>query len=164
MTSPYPQDPQSAFQEFPKGQKVHYLDFTSAEVKISPTGPFPCTIDYFNDGSLYLIDAQGHSPGHLAALVRTGPNQFVLLAGDCCHNRLCYNPGERLVSRENHYDIDAARKTVKHLQVMHQSDNVVVLLAHEKERLDEMPLFPQKLNGWAAEEMKRKKVKQERAE
>jgi hypothetical protein len=47
---------------------------------------------------------------------------------------------------------------------MHQSDNVVVLLAHEKERLDEMPLFPQKLNGWAAEEMKRKKVKQERAE
>jgi hypothetical protein len=76
----------------------------------------------------------------------------VLLAGDCCHSRLCYNPGERLISRANHHDIDVARETVKRLQIMYHADNVVVLLAHEVERLDEMPLFPNKLNKWAIEE------------
>jgi len=158
MKFPYPRDPQSPFQEFPKGQKVHYVDF-STDRKTVPLGPFPRAVDYFEDGSFYLIDAQGHFPGHLAALARVGPNQFVLLAGDCCHNRLCYSPGERLISRENHDNIDLARETVKHLQVMHQLDNVVVLLAHEVERLNEMPLFPQKLNKWAGEEIQRKRAK-----
>lgn len=62
-----------------------------------------------------------------------------------------------MVNGENQDDIELARETVKYLQAMHQSDNVVILLAHEKERLDEMPLYPQKLNGWAAEEIERKK-------
>jgi glyoxylase-like metal-dependent hydrolase (beta-lactamase superfamily II) len=145
MTSSYPQDPESYFQEFPKGQKVRYLNFSSAETNSIPLGPFHRAIDFFHDGSFYVIDAQGHFPGHLAALARTGPNQFVLLAGDCCHHRLCYNPGERLISSENHL----ARETANHLKAMHELGNVVVVLSHENETLDEMPLFPQKLNKWA---------------
>lgn len=159
MTSSYPQDPESYFHEFPKGQKVRYLNFSSAETNSIPLGPFHRAIDFFHDGSFYVIDAQGHFPGHLAALARTGPNQFVLLAGDCCHHRLCYNPGERLISSENHHDIHLARETANHVKAMHELGNVVVVLSHENERLDEMPLFPQKLNKWAEEEIETKRVK-----
>jgi hypothetical protein len=75
------------------------------------------------------------------------------LGGDCCHNRLCYNPGERLVSELNHWKIDIARQTVewikeiRHLRVRtreregegeeKEEGGVIVMLAHEKERVEE---------------------------
>ncbi|KAL1904510.1 hypothetical protein Sste5344_009798 [Sporothrix stenoceras] len=49
-------------------------------------------IDYFNDGSLYLLDAPGHAIGHTCALARVtnGDSQtqdtFVFMAGDTCHH------------------------------------------------------------------------------
>lgn len=42
--------------------------------------------DYFNDGSLYLLNVPGHAIGHISALVRTTPDTFVLLGGDVCHH------------------------------------------------------------------------------
>jgi glyoxylase-like metal-dependent hydrolase (beta-lactamase superfamily II) len=44
-------------------------------------------MDYFGDGSLYLLDSPGHAIGHLCGLVRTttSPNTFILMGGDACH-------------------------------------------------------------------------------
>ncbi|KAL4878081.1 beta-lactamase-like protein [Aspergillus karnatakaensis] len=48
-------------------------------------------IDYFGDGSFYILDAPGHTHGHIAALARTtagqdaSANTFVLMGGDTCH-------------------------------------------------------------------------------
>ena len=41
-------------------------------------------IDYFGDGSFYLLDAPGHAVGNLNALVHTSvsPDTFMLLGGD----------------------------------------------------------------------------------
>ncbi|KAE8447524.1 hypothetical protein EG329_010654 [Mollisiaceae sp. DMI_Dod_QoI] len=47
----------------------------------------PHVIDLFQDGSLYIVDAPGHLPGHINLLARTGPNERVYLAGDACHDR-----------------------------------------------------------------------------
>ncbi|TFK51105.1 Metallo-hydrolase/oxidoreductase [Heliocybe sulcata] len=134
--------------------------------QISPLGPFPHALDLFADGSIYVIDTPGHFPGHLCLLARvsTSPATYILLAGDCCHNRLCYTPGERLISQENYEDIEVARDTVAklvncaregELKVGKEEGGigkVVVILAHEKEREEEMPLFPKELNSWAVEE------------
>lgn len=51
-------------------------------------------IDYFSDGSLYLLSTPGHAIGHISALARVnidaeGQSSFILLAGDLCHH-----PGE----------------------------------------------------------------------
>ena len=155
MKSTYPQNPDSLIWALPDGQNVQYVDYATQEPIL--LGPFKGAIDFLKDGSLYLIDAPGHMPGHLIALARVGPEQFVLLAGDCCHNRQCYNPGERLISRRNHEDIEEARKTVQKLKIAGTMTNVIVILAHEKERLDEMmPLFPETLNRWAIQEMAKK--------
>jgi glyoxylase-like metal-dependent hydrolase (beta-lactamase superfamily II) len=55
-------------------------------------GAFEAAFDLFNDGSVYLIDAPGHTAGHQMLLVRVklGSNgetdDFVLLSGDCFHH------------------------------------------------------------------------------
>jgi glyoxylase-like metal-dependent hydrolase (beta-lactamase superfamily II) len=42
-------------------------------------------VDYFDDGSVYVLDTPGHAVGHLSALVRTTDDTFVFLGGDICH-------------------------------------------------------------------------------
>lgn len=156
MQKPYPRDPESLWQEFPAGQRVRYVQFDSDRPPsrlVMPIGSFERGLDFFGDGSFYLIDAPGHLPGHLAALARIADSKFVLLAADCCHNRLCYDPGERLISHENYHDIKVARETVQRLKTMNQAGNVLLILAHEKERLEEMPLFPSAMNNWAEEQL-----------
>lgn len=129
---------------------------------MSPLGCYLRGRDLFHDGSFYLLDAPGHYPGHLNALARIGPNSFILLAADSFHNRLCYNPGERLISRENYEDIVTATETVERLKGMNAMANVVVMLSHKTERLSEMPMFPKILNEWALLEMKEKIEKEKR--
>ncbi|KIW71670.1 hypothetical protein PV04_03809 [Phialophora macrospora] len=48
----------------------------------------PDAIDFFNDGSLYIVNAPGHLPGHINLLckISTQPTKFVCLAGDACHD------------------------------------------------------------------------------
>lgn len=50
---------------------------------------FPQAIDVFGDGSLYIINAPGHLPGHINLLCRISlePIKYVLLGGDSCHDR-----------------------------------------------------------------------------
>ncbi|KAL2133217.1 hypothetical protein VTI74DRAFT_2726 [Chaetomium olivicolor] len=45
-------------------------------------------LDYFGDGSFYLLDSPGHTVGHISALARvtSSPASFILLAGDAIHH------------------------------------------------------------------------------
>ncbi len=45
-------------------------------------------VDFFGDGSFYLLDTPGHAVGHLAGLARTtsNPDTFILMGGDLCHH------------------------------------------------------------------------------
>lgn len=55
----------------------------------------PHTIDVFSDGSLFIVNAPGHLPGHINLLCRVSanPNRYIYLAGDACHDR-------RILTRE----------------------------------------------------------------
>ncbi|KAL2264343.1 hypothetical protein VTK26DRAFT_6586 [Humicola hyalothermophila] len=63
-------------------------------------------LDYFGDGSLYLLDTPGHAPGHISALARvtsssssSSPSSapsFVLLAGDAFHHAGEFRPSAHL--------------------------------------------------------------------
>ena len=56
--------------------------------KWQPFSTFPEVIDFFQDGSVYIVNAPGHLPGHINLLCRisTQPTKFVCLAGDACHD------------------------------------------------------------------------------
>ncbi|KAK1637833.1 metallo-beta-lactamase superfamily protein [Colletotrichum phormii] len=60
-------------------------------------------IDYFGDGSFYLLLAPGHSVGHFNALARTSEDTYIYFAGDSFHHTalLRPHPGARLPSEIN---------------------------------------------------------------
>ncbi|KAG5645971.1 hypothetical protein DXG03_004763 [Asterophora parasitica] len=51
-------------------------------------------VDFFGDGSFYLLDAPGHLSGHMVALARVTPTTFLLLGGDTCHHVGQMRPNE----------------------------------------------------------------------
>lgn len=57
-------------------------------------------MDYFGDGSFYLLDAPGHAVGHLCALARVtsspSGSSFVFLGADACHHAGVLRPSEYL--------------------------------------------------------------------
>ncbi|KAJ7259942.1 beta-lactamase-like protein [Mycena haematopus] len=51
-------------------------------------GPFPHALDYFGDGSVYIIDTPGHCAGHITLLARTSSDgAWLYLGGDVAHDR-----------------------------------------------------------------------------
>jgi hypothetical protein len=50
--------------------------------------------DYFGDGSFYLVNAPGHSIGHICGIARTtsNPDTFVFMGADACHHNGEFRP------------------------------------------------------------------------
>lgn len=43
--------------------------------------------DLMADGSIYVVDAPGHLPGHVNLLARVDRNRWIYLVGDACHDQ-----------------------------------------------------------------------------
>ncbi|KAJ6561867.1 beta-lactamase-like protein [Mycena capillaripes] len=82
-TSTFPENPNSTLQasDF-AGHKLTKIDFSKANLTFAGLK----AIDYFGDGSFYLLNTPGHLPGHMSALARVTPTTFVQLAGDTFHH------------------------------------------------------------------------------
>ncbi|RDW56417.1 hypothetical protein BP5796_13166 [Coleophoma crateriformis] len=81
----YPTDPSSYIEERHfEGRILREVEFSTSSLKI---GKFRA-LDFFGDGSFYLLDAPGHDWGHLNGLVRTtsNPDTFIFLGGDVVHH------------------------------------------------------------------------------
>ncbi|KAK1990187.1 metallo-beta-lactamase superfamily protein [Colletotrichum falcatum] len=78
-----------------RGREVRELDFSAAGLAVGGLD----ALDYFGDGSFYLLSAPGHALGHLNALARTTPGgSFVYMAADSFHHPSVLRPhaGARL--------------------------------------------------------------------
>jgi glyoxylase-like metal-dependent hydrolase (beta-lactamase superfamily II) len=77
------------------GRELQELSFM--EGKVVKIGSFKA-LDYFNDGSFYILDAPGHAIGHLCALARVrgedGKEGFVFMGGDACHHNGEFRPSQ----------------------------------------------------------------------
>ena len=76
------------------GKIVQEVDFSSQAVKI---GGFDA-LDFFGDGSFYLLNAPGHSIGHICGLARVtcNPDSFVFMGADACHHAGLIRPTDYL--------------------------------------------------------------------
>ncbi|KAJ7647116.1 beta-lactamase-like protein [Roridomyces roridus] len=83
VTSTFPQNPNASLQasDF-AGRHITELDFTSSKLTFSGLQ----AIDFFEDGSFYLLNTPGHVSGHISALARVTPTTFVSLGGDTFHH------------------------------------------------------------------------------
>ena len=111
-----------------------------------PVAHFPRAIDFFRDGSLYLIDAPGHLQGHTNILARTGPQKWVYLAGDACHDRRILTGEAGIASWKNdegkvcciHSDMEETEKTLERIRVLENApEEVEVILAHDVDWMDD---------------------------
>ncbi|KAH0828496.1 hypothetical protein FOPE_01617 [Fonsecaea pedrosoi] len=103
-------------------------------------GNLPRVLDIFHDGSLLIVDAPGHLPGHINLLARTSPTSSVYLAGDACHDRRIMRKerkiGEWLDEHGHicciHADKKLAEQTIERIQHL-ESTGVEVIFAHDFE-------------------------------
>jgi len=109
------------------------------DVQWKPLGPFPNALDFFGDGSLYIVDAPGHLPGHVNILARTSADGgWVYLAGDSAHHwRLITGEAKVAVSYDQsgnmicaHADKEVADITIGRIQVLYKMPRVKIMLAH----------------------------------
>ncbi|KAG9120287.1 hypothetical protein FRC07_004285 [Ceratobasidium sp. 392] len=74
----FPKNPNGGILESAyKGREVIEISFD----KGLRLGSFPA-LDYFGDGSFYLLDSPGHVIGHICGLARTTADTFVLMSAD----------------------------------------------------------------------------------
>ncbi len=105
----------------------------------------PDTLDFFGDGSLFVVDSPGHLYGHVNLLARLGPRRYAYLGGDCCHDPRILE-GERGIAmyddgtgrlRSVHVDTAAATATVARIKEFVDSAraagdlDVEVVVAHD---------------------------------
>lgn len=169
------------------GRSVRELDFSDSNLII---GGFRA-IDYWQDGSFYLLESLGHSSDHLCGLARTELGTWVLMAGDACHHvgqlrpsmyrplpdvlspsplQPLPGPGEKSIScssapfktllaerKESTFygmcehlqdDLPQAEESRRRLQAFDGSDDVLVVLAHDRTLLDVVDFWPGKLDEW----------------
>ncbi|MCJ1238900.1 hypothetical protein MMC14_006892 [Varicellaria rhodocarpa] len=98
FTPGYPTNQESPITEDAyQGRTLHEVSFENTGLRL---GRFNA-LDWFGDGSFYLIDAPGHTIGHMGALARTTtanqPNSsssdtFIFMLGDTCHHGGMYRP------------------------------------------------------------------------
>ncbi|KIX94713.1 uncharacterized protein Z520_09403 [Fonsecaea multimorphosa CBS 102226] len=108
----YPVNPNSQVLETDwKGREVVEVDFSaSGDLMV---GNFKA-MDYFGDGSFYIVDAPGHAVGHVCGLARVTPDTFVFMGGDACHHGGEYRPTEYLpLPKQIPLDIPSATSRIK---------------------------------------------------
>ena len=122
-----------------------------------PISTIPHAIDFFGDGSVYIIDAPGHLQGHVNLLARLAPGRWVYLGGDCCHDTRIIT-GEKEIAtyddghggmRSVHSNLPLAKDTIAMIQefIKANEGKVEWIIAHDKGWADNNKnrFFPGKL-------------------
>lgn len=113
-----------------------------------PIAGFPAAVDFFGDGSVYVIDSPGHLSGHMNLLARVAERKWVYFGGDCCHDvRILsgeqgialYDDGHGAL-RSVHADTESAKGTLERIGTLLEAgskgrgddDEVEIIVAHDK--------------------------------
>ncbi|KAG6825125.1 hypothetical protein H0H92_004617 [Tricholoma furcatifolium] len=118
----------------------------------APVGPFCRALDFYGDGSLYIVDAAGHYPGHLTVLARTSSDGgWIFLAGDSAHHWSLVT-GEKEIATAfgcAHLDKESAEENLMRIRELMKDPRVRVMLAHDdpwyKENKDGPSFWPGKI-------------------
>lgn len=147
----YPLDPESEFAtETLPPQRTRYLDLEGLE----GIGPFHHALDFYGDGSLYIIDSSGHLPGHINILARTSSDgAWIFLGGDSVHHHKIWTgeskmrigiPGNPTYCL--HRNLEEAEKHVSYIREVSKDPRVKVIFAHDipwyKENRDGPAFWP----------------------
>ena len=142
----YPTDPNSRYRaDLLPTERTRYLPPTSSNKDWTPIGPFPHALDFFGDGSLYIIDSTGHLEGHINLLIRTSADgAWIYLGGDSLHDRRIFT-GEAhirvglpdLPEFCMHVNRVEAEAHIARIRELEKNERVRVIFAHDVKWYDE---------------------------
>jgi N-acyl homoserine lactone hydrolase len=95
--------------------------------------------DVFRDGTVFIIQAPGHTPGHQVLLVKTASSGNILLTGDMWH--LAEAREKRTVPTGN---VDKAQTlaSMDKIEALAREQKARVIRQHVPEDFDALPKFP----------------------
>lgn len=96
--------------------------------------------DVFGDGSVRILPAPGHTPGHQVLVVRLPKRGPVMLSGDMVHLR--YSWDERVVPSFN-FDVEQSRRTIDAMKAYTARTGTQLWINHDREQHATLPKSPQ---------------------
>ncbi|CAD6567914.1 MAG: hypothetical protein ASARMPREDX12_000839 [Alectoria sarmentosa] len=92
----YPENPEASISKSAyEGRHLREISFAESKLVLGRCN----AVDFFGDGSFYLLDTPGHAVGHLCGLARTTASPeatFIFLGGDCAHHGGEFRPTQYL--------------------------------------------------------------------
>ncbi|TCD67197.1 hypothetical protein EIP91_000424 [Steccherinum ochraceum] len=132
---------------YPTNPTAHYMQdllptsrtrfFSLQEGEWNELGPFPRALDFYGDGSLYIVDTPGHISGHISILARTSPDGgWIMLPGDAVHDWRILR-GDAEIGHHSKYgclhaDKLVAEDTIRKLRELMKEPRVRIALAHDQ--------------------------------
>ncbi|CAK5280873.1 unnamed protein product [Mycena citricolor] len=153
------------------GRKVTKIDFSKNNITFGGLQ----ALDYFGDGSFYLMNTPGHMSGHLTTLARTTSSSFIVLSGDTYHHsgqlrprpelQVAYPcPGELVEAAKSGISTDyfwspdseldpvTSRVSLDKIASFDADPDFLVVVAHDTTLDGLLPVLPAYLNQCAAEQ------------
>ncbi|KAG1877304.1 hypothetical protein F4604DRAFT_670387 [Suillus subluteus] len=116
------------------------LRFITASDLNMAIGPYPRAMDFFGDGSMYIIDAPGHVDGHINILACTSTDgAWILLGGYSAHHpdlitgkmQVAYRVDVDGVVTCVHDYKEVAEENIHRMRLLLEVPRVQVLIAHD---------------------------------
>jgi len=111
-----------------------YMDLKDSDMEIL-TGDH----DVFGDGSVVIISAPGHTPGHQVLLVRLANTGPLVLSGDLYHFQM-----SRKLRRAPTFNTDAAAtfRSMDKVEALIKAEGATLWIEHEKALADTLKMAP----------------------
>ena len=95
--------------------------------------------DVFGDGTVRILRAPGHTPGHKVLLLNLQHAGAVILSGDLWHSRENFERSRMPVFNVNRADTMASFDRIRQMLANHRAR---LIIQHEAQDLAELPKFP----------------------
>jgi N-acyl homoserine lactone hydrolase len=118
---------------------VNFKPFESWIKGESKVEPLDLDKDVFGDGSVIVLRAPGHTPGHQALLVKLPQTGAVILSGDAMHFRENYD-----AFGVPAFNYDRAQTVASMERIKKIADNLKakVIIQHDARDIEKLPAFP----------------------
>ena len=123
----------------PEPQKFGFIPANFERLRSSPAMVIDGDYDVFGDGSVTILSAPGHTPGHQVLVVRLPSRGPVMLSGDMVH--LQYSWQNRVVPSFN-FNIEQSGRTIDAMKAYAQKTGAELWVNHDMEQHKAIPKAP----------------------
>ena len=107
------------------------INIETFKMNNSKYGPFKNAFDVFNDDTIIMIDANGHSAGNIITMVKNN-NKFILLTGDCGYSQ---DSWENMRLPGPVYNKENMLTSLKWVQNMAKEENCLAVIANHDPKI-----------------------------